>query len=120
VSDYVNDQSARREAESFELEKIRQRNQLRAIACPKLVLTTIAPRELREYLGFPVVPTVRLGVGGSVEIWLVIAEGFSFRWEHAASSLPGARRELLQLMIARAFRVCALEVCAELGIPPAR
>jgi hypothetical protein len=84
------------------------------------MLSTIVPRELREWQGLPIFPPVRLGPGGSVEIWLVIGEDFGFRWQHAYSTLNGARVDLLQLLVSRGMRLVVEDVCAQLGIKPAR
>jgi hypothetical protein len=88
-------------------------------ARPRMRLETIAPRELTEFAGIPIVPPLRLPPGGSVEIWWYIENG-EVTYRHAGSTLSGARVELLQLMISRGVRLVVLEVCAEFGIKPAR
>lgn len=85
----------------------------------KLRLTTIVPRVLTEYEGIPIFPPVCLGPGESVDVWWHIEAG-ELSYRHTGSTLSGARVHLLHLMIARAFRLCALQVMAEFGIRPTR
>lgn len=85
----------------------------------KFVLSTIVPREVREYMGVPVFPPVRLPPGGAVILWWHIEDGvISLR--HGGSTLHGARVELLQLLVSRGLRLVVLDVCAEFGIKPTR
>jgi hypothetical protein len=88
-------------------------------ARPRLRIETIAPRELTEFAGIPIVPPLRLLPGGSVEVWWYIEAG-EVSYHHAGSTLSGARVELLQLMISRGLRLIVREVCAKCGIEPAR
>jgi len=130
TSDFIRERSARAESEAFTLDKLRHRGRLRLLdvlrrragggidfarAAPRLRLTTIVPRELTEYAGVPIFPPVRLGPGCSVELWWHIEAGV-LTYRHEASDQRGAQRQLLQLLIARAVRLCALEVLAEFGV----
>lgn len=86
---------------------------------PMVQVSTVVPREIAEYLGVPVVPPVRLGVGGSVDLWLV-QNGDGVTYQHKSSTLEGARVELLQLMLSRGMRLVVREVMAEFGVEPTR
>lgn len=77
---------------------------------PRMRLSTVVPREITECRGIPVVPPVRLGVGGSVEVWMVI-ERCRVRYAHHGSSLHGARGQLLGTLLDRVLRLTARDAC---------
>ena len=83
------------------------------VPMPRLLLGTVVPREVREYMGLPVFPPVLLGPGGTVEIWWVIADGV-VAYHHAGSTRDGARRMLLRALHDRALRLIAQDALSGL------